>query len=200
MNLKKVIHIFIATAVVLFFSCSVAVITYAAGDKAADPGAEKAAQEVVKKDTSAKMIDISHPEDVLDPDKWVQFVSIAKDWLIANGPGILIALAILVIGRWLTMWFAAISRKAMTRGGVDVILVRFPGKLIYYALLAAVVIAAADQIGIKTTSYIAIMGAAGLAIGLALKDSLANFASGVMLILFSPFKVGDVVTAGGVTG
>lgn len=76
----------------------------------------------------------------------------------------------------------------------------FFNKLIYYALLTAVVIAAADQLGIKTTSFIAILGAAGLAIGLALKDSLSNFSSGLMLILFRPFKVGDVVSAGGVTG
>jgi len=98
------------------------------------------------------------------------------------------------------MWMAAISKKAMGRAGVDVTLSRFLSKLIYYALLTAVVIAAADQAGIKTTSFVAILGAAGLAIGLALKDSLSNFASGVMLILFRPFRVGDLVTVGGVTG
>jgi len=98
------------------------------------------------------------------------------------------------------MWFAGLAEKAMTKGRIDVTLARFLSKLLYYALLAAVVIAAADQMGIKTTSFVAIFGAAGLAIGLALKDSLANFASGVMLILFRLFKVGDVVTAGGVTG
>ena len=133
-------------------------------------------------------------------DSNLQYLQIAKEWLIANGPGILVSVAILVIGRWLARWLAALSRKAMIKGGVDETLSRFLGKLIYYGLLAAVVIAAADQLGIKTTSFLAILGAAGLAIGLALKDSLSNFASGVMLILFRPFVVGDYVTAGGVSG
>ena len=189
-----------AGAVAVFFCCSVAVFAYAAGDTAADKGAEQASQKVVKEEASTKMIDLSNPQEVLDPDKYLQLMQIAKDWLIANGPGIFIAFVILVFGRWLAKWFAVIGRKAMTRGGVDETLVRFLGKLIYYALLAAVVIAAADQVGINTTSFLAIMGAAGLAIGLALKDSLANFASGVMLILFRPFRVGDAVTAAGVTG
>ncbi len=186
--------------VVLFFCCSTAVFAYGDGDSIADKGADKSSQEVVKEDASDKLIDLSNPEEMSNPDKYLQFMSVAWDWLIANSIGILIALAILVFGRWLAMWFAGMSRKAMTRGGVDVTLVRFLGKLIYYALLAAVVIAAADQMGIKTTSFIAIMGAAGLAVGLALKDSLTNLASGVMLILFRPFTVGDIVTAGGVTG
>jgi len=139
-------------------------------------------------------------QEALDPNRYAKYVQMAKDWLIQHGPGIVIALVILIIGRWIAMWMAAISKKAMGRAGVDVTLSRFLSKLIYYALLTAVVIAAADQAGIKTTSFVAILGAAGLAIGLALKDSLSNFASGVMLILFRPFRVGDLVTVGGVTG
>lgn len=130
----------------------------------------------------------------------LQYLQLAKDWLAANGSGILVAVVVLVIGRWLAKWATVLSRKAMTRGGVDETLSRFLGKLVYYGLLAAVLIAAADQVGIKTTSFLAILGAAGLAIGLALKDSLSNFASGVMLILFRPFVVGDYITAGGVSG
>jgi len=198
MNVKKLIT---SGAGVLFFCCSMAVFTaYAAGDAAADKGTEKATQEVVKEEAPAKLIDMSNPEDVLNPDKYVHYLQLGKDWLIANGPSIIVALIILVIGRWLAMWFASIGRKAMTKGGVEDTLSRFLAKLIYYSLLAAVVIAAADQVGIKTTSFLAIMGAAGLAVGLALKDSLSNFASGVMLILFRPFVVGDFVTAGGVSG
>jgi small conductance mechanosensitive channel len=139
-------------------------------------------------------------QEALDPNRYAKYVQMGKDWLIQHGPGIVIALVILIIGRWIAMWMAAISKKAMGRAGVDVTLSRFLSKLIYYALLTAVVIAAADQAGIKTTSFVAILGAAGLAIGLALKDSLSNFASGVMLILFRPFRVGDLVTVGGVTG
>jgi len=129
-----------------------------------------------------------------------RYLQLAKDWLITNGIGVLLAIAIFILGRWLAKWLATLGQKAMIKGGVDETLARFLNKLIYYALLTAVVIAAADQLGIKTTSFVAILGAAGLAVGLALKDSLANFASGVMLILFRPFKVGDVITAGGVTG
>ncbi|MFH2124702.1 MAG: mechanosensitive ion channel domain-containing protein [Pseudomonadota bacterium] len=129
-----------------------------------------------------------------------QYLQLAKEWLINNGIGALMAIAIFICGRWLAHWLANLGQKALLKGGVDETLVHFLNKLIYYALLTAVLIAAADQLGIKTTSFIAILGAAGLAIGLALKDSLANFASGVMLILFRPFKVGDVVTAAGVTG
>jgi small conductance mechanosensitive channel len=139
-------------------------------------------------------------QDALDPDRYARYVQMSRDWLLTHGPGLIIALVILVLGRWIAMWMAAIGRKAMGRAGIDVTLSRFLSKLVYYALLTAVVIAAADQAGIKTTSFVAILGAAGLAIGLALKDSLSNFASGVMLILFRPFRVGDLVSVGGVTG
>jgi len=130
----------------------------------------------------------------------VQYLHSAKDWLIHNGIGVLLAITIFIIGRWLAHWLANLGQKALHRSGVDVTLASFLNKIIYYGLLTAVVIAAADQLGIKTTSFVAILGAAGLAIGLALKDSLANFAAGVMLILFRPFKVGDAISAGGVTG
>ncbi len=130
----------------------------------------------------------------------IQYLQLAKEWIITHGIGALLAIAIFVAGRWLARWLAALGQKALRGGGVDETLSRFLSKVIYYALLTAVVIAAADQLGIKTTSFVAILGAAGLAIGLALKDSLANFASGVMLILFRPFKVGDQIAAGGATG
>ena len=113
---------------------------------------------------------------------------------------IVAALAILVIGNWLAKWISAIFVKMMDRNEVDVTLTKFLKNIIYYALLTAVVIAAAGQLGINTTSFLTVVGAAGLAIGLALKDSLANFSAGVMLILFRPFKVGDVVNVAGETG
>ncbi len=168
--------------------------------QAEEKGGEQAVQAVDKGRDAGKMIDLADAQEVLNPATYLHYLKIGEDWLLAHGPGILVALILLVVGRWLAMWFAALARKAMHRGGVEETLSRFLAKLIYYALLAAVVIAAADQVGINTTSFLAIMGAAGLAVGLALKDSLANFASGVMLILFRPFKVGDAVTAGGVTG
>lgn len=197
----KIMMTFFFTAVAAVFFCfSVPVFAHAAGDTAVDKGTAKVSQAVVKEESSVPKIDLTNPDEALNPDTYIQYLKIGKDWLVTHGPGIIVALVILVIGRWLAMWFATIGRKAMNRGGVEETLARFLAKLIYYALLAAVVIAAADQVGINTTSFLAIMGAAGLAVGLALKDSLANFASGVMLILFRPFKVGDAVTAGGVTG
>ena len=128
------------------------------------------------------------------------YIQLAQDWLLLNGPNILAAILILIVGRWIVKWISVLVRKGFVKSGMDETLVRFLEKLIYYSLLVAVILAAADQVGIKTTSFLAILGAAGLAIGLALKDSLSNFASGVMLILFKPFTVGDVVTIAGVTG
>lgn len=194
---RALIHILLT--LLLFSSTALSSVaeeaaTAAAESKEATPVAAEESQ------PDKKVIDLSNPEEVLNPDKYIELMQLGKDWLIAHGPGIIVALVILAVGRWIAMWLAAIGRKAMTKGNIDETLARFLSKLIYYALLAAVVIAAADQAGIKTTSFIAIFGAAGLAIGLALKDSLGNFASGVMLILFRPFKVGDYVTAGGVSG
>jgi small conductance mechanosensitive channel len=133
-------------------------------------------------------------------DQRTEYIKLAQDWLIANGPNVFAAIIILVVGRWIVKWVTLLIRKAFARSGMDETLIRFLDRFLYYILLIAVILAAADQVGIETTSFLAILGAAGLAIGLALKDSLSNFASGVMLILFKPFAVGDAVTAGGVSG
>lgn len=111
-----------------------------------------------------------------------------------------VALLIFLIGKWIARRITNVLVRLMKSRDVDVTLIKFLEGIIYYALLASVVIAAAGQLGIKTTSFLAVLGAASLAIGLALKDSLSNFSSGIMLILFRPFKVGDVVTIGGETG
>lgn len=131
---------------------------------------------------------------------YAEYVQLGREWVLDNGPNLIAAIAIVVFGRWLVQWIAILIRKALTKSGMDLTLIHFLEKLVFYTLFIAIFIAAADQVGIKTTSFLAILGAAGLAVGLALKDSLSNFASGVMLILFNPFKVGDAVTAGGVSG
>ena len=125
---------------------------------------------------------------------------LTSEMLITWGLRIAAALAILVIGNWLAKKIASLFVRMMERNNVDVTLSKFLKNIVYYALLTAVVIAAAQKLGINTASFLAVVGAAGLAVGLALKDSLANFSSGVMLILFRPFKVGDVVTVAGETG
>jgi len=110
------------------------------------------------------------------------------------------ALAVLILGRFA----CGVARKAVRRGmesrGVDASLVPFTSNLVYFVLLAAVVIAVLGLFGIETTSLIAVLGAGGLAIGLALQGTLANFSSGVMLLLFRPFRVGDYIEAGGAAG
>jgi small conductance mechanosensitive channel len=113
---------------------------------------------------------------------------------------IIFALLIFVIGRWVAKWLSRMSAKAMEKGGVDQTLTRFLGSIIYMTLLIMVALAAVSKLGVETASFFAILGAAGLAVGLALKDSLSNFSAGVMLIFFRPFKAGDFIDAAGVSG
>lgn len=108
--------------------------------------------------------------------------------------------AIWFIGRWLAQRLANLIRGVMVRAGLDTMLVQFLGNIVNTVLLVVVIIAALDHLGVPTTSMLAVFGAAGLAVGLALRDSLSNFAAGVMLIVLRPFKVGDFVEAGGLSG
>ncbi len=110
------------------------------------------------------------------------------------------AILIFIIGKWVARLASKIAGSAMTKGKLNETLTSFLKNIIYYVLLIFVAIAALNKLGIETTSFVAIIGAAGLAVGLALQGSLANFAAGVMLILFQPFKVGDEVDAGGASG
>jgi len=114
---------------------------------------------------------------------------------------IAIAIVIFIVGKYVVRKVADIIQDMMTKTSkVDITLAKFLHDIIYYVLLVIVALTALKQVGVDTTSFFAILGAAGLAIGLALKDSLGNFASGVMLILMRPFKVGDFVNAGGQSG
>lgn len=110
------------------------------------------------------------------------------------------AVVILVVGRWAARAVTHFIKRIMTSSKADQTLVKFVGSLCYIALLAFVIIAALNQLGIQTTSFIAILGAAGLAVGLALQGSLANFAAGILMIIFKPFKVGDFIEGAGVAG
>jgi len=188
-DMKKRVKICASAVFLTLFVCTMSAAVFAAGDPAP-------ADQVVKEAGELS----APPVDMTSPDTYVQAMQMAKDWGMANGPHVIMALVIFVVGRWIAKWATGMAQKGFRKAGVESTLRRFLGKLIYYALLAGVIIAAAGELGIETTSFLAIIGAAGLAIGLALKDSLSNFASGVMLILFRPFKVDDVVTAGGVTG
>jgi len=116
------------------------------------------------------------------------------------GGRVLAAIAIFVIGRFIARALSKGLRRAMQRVGPDETLSRFFGNFAYTGLLVFVILTAISALGVPTTNFLAILGAAGLAIGLALKDSLSNFSSGVMLVLFRPFKVGDQIEASGVGG
>ena len=113
---------------------------------------------------------------------------------------LVIAIIIFVVGKWLARRVQNVLEKILRSRGVEDVLVDFLGTISSVLIIIIAVVAAFDQLGIPATSFMAIIGAAGLAIGLALKDSLSNFASGVMLVLFRPFGKGDFVEAGGVTG
>lgn len=116
------------------------------------------------------------------------------------GVRIITAVIIFVIGWPLSRAIAGILARVMRKAGVDNTLVGFVRNLAYFGLLVFVIIAAIDRLGVQTTSLVAILGAAGLAVGLALRDTLANFGAGVLIILFKPFRVGDFVDAGGEMG
>jgi len=110
------------------------------------------------------------------------------------------ALIVFVVGKWLVKKMTGLVGKGLKSSNMDEMLVDFVQSLLSWALLLVVIIAALSQLGIDTTSLIALLGAAGLAIGLALKDSLSNFAAGVMLLVFRPFRIGDFVSVAGVDG
>ena len=127
---------------------------------------------------------------------WTQLQDVIAVW----GLKVIAAIAIFIIGRWIAMMVRKGVRRMMEKSTVDPIIIGFVSSIVYIALLAFVVIAALGQLGIQTTSFIAILGAAGLAIGLALQGSLANFAAGFLMIIFRPFKVGDFIEGAGVAG
>jgi small conductance mechanosensitive channel len=110
------------------------------------------------------------------------------------------AIAILVIGLWVARQIKKVAIKLMERSKIDNTLVSFVSSLVHVAMQVFVIIAALETLDVKTTSFIAMLGAAGLAVGLALQGSLSNFAAGVLMIIFKPFRVGELIEAGGVLG
>jgi small conductance mechanosensitive channel len=129
-----------------------------------------------------------------------QFFDSAWGVAVANYRPVLAAIIILFVGRIAAGWARRLTRKGLERGAVDTTLVPFIAKLVYYGVLAVVAIAALSRLGVATTSVVAIFGAAGLAVGLALQGTLANFASGIMLLIFRPIEVGHYVDVGGTAG
>jgi small conductance mechanosensitive channel len=120
--------------------------------------------------------------------------------IVTYGLQVLGALAILLVGLWVARLIRKIITRLMHRANVDPTLIAFVSSLVHVALQIFVIVAALETMDVKTTSFIAVLGAAGLAVGLALQGSLSNFAAGVLMIIFKPFRVGDVVDAAGVVG
>ena len=123
-----------------------------------------------------------------------------NDWIAQYGMKVLVAVVVFIIGRIVIGILTGIIRRLMNRANVDQTLSRFVLSIAKAILLVILAIVVLDQLGIETTSFVAILGAAGLAVGFALQNSLSNFASGVMLIILRPFKAGDFIEAGGTTG
>ena len=122
------------------------------------------------------------------------------DIALTYAPKLVAAIIVFVIGLWLTGWMARLAKKAMMRKGIDVSLQSFLSSLIGVSLKVMLLITVAGMLGIQTTSFVAILGAMGLAVGLALQGSLSNFAGGVLTLVFKPYKVGDLIESQGQTG
>ena len=110
------------------------------------------------------------------------------------------ALVIFVIGRWVARITAKLTEKALNRSQLDATLVNFLKNLAYFMILIFTFIAALNKLGVETTSFVALIGAAGLTIGMAMQGALSNFAAGVMIVIFHPFKVGDRIDVDGASG
>lgn len=130
----------------------------------------------------------------------IDLEKIFVEYVIPWGTNFIFAIAIFLIGSLVAKWVVRLVGKALGKSKLDVMLIGFLTNILRWVLLLVVIIAALDQLRVDTTSFIAILGAAGLAVGLALKDSLQNFASGVLLILFRPFRIGDFIEAAGTAG
>ena len=151
--------------------------------------------------TATQNIDVvATTEKVLKKVDSMSFDAILNDYIILYGTKIILAIAIFVIGKWLAKAISKLLSKAVLASTKDEMLQSFIRSISYFLLLLIVVIASLSQLGINTSSLVALIGAAGLAIGLSLQNSLQNFAAGVMLLIFKPFQKGDQIETGGTVG
>jgi small conductance mechanosensitive channel len=139
------------------------------------------------------------PEEI-SVDRMQGYIDSAVELAIQYGPKLILAIVVLIIGLWIIKRFTRVLAKGMEVSNTDPTLAKFLSNMASVVFKALLFISVASMVGIETTSFIAVLGAAGLAIGLALQGSLANFAGGVLVLMFRPYKVGDVVDAQGVLG
>ena len=129
-----------------------------------------------------------------------EYQNIASDYIMQYGLGLIGAIVIYVIGKWAIGLVLEIMKKVMDKSSMDVMLIKFIGSVVSVVLHIIVVIAALGQLGVDTSSFVAMLAAAGLAIGLALQGTFSNIGAGVLIILFKPFTIGHIISAGGETG
>lgn len=123
-----------------------------------------------------------------------------KEFLLNHGPDVIYAIVIFIVGRYVARGFKNLAVRMMTHANYDHTVITFVSQLIYYAIMALVLLSALNKAGIPTNSFLAAFGAFGLAVGLALQNNLSNFASGLLILIFKPFKAGDWIAVGGVEG
>ena len=160
-------------------------------------------QESASNETVAKIDEAAEAVASMDPQTILEFLQnngLDGSTLVSLGKNIVIALLIFYVGKFVISLVVRALRKVMRKQEVDKTLETFVCNLVRMALMVVVVIAAIGALGIQTTSFIAIFGAAGLAVGLALQGSLSNFAAGVLIVLFRPYRVGDFIEAAGIAG
>ncbi|HIP28372.1 MAG TPA: mechanosensitive ion channel [Sulfurovum sp.] len=136
----------------------------------------------------------------MDPTKFNKYFEVAMHYGMEYSIRIAAAIAIFIIGKWIVKRVSNLIGKLMEKGEVDITLTAFIMSIVNILLMVVVILASITELGVDTTSFIAILGAAGLAIGLALQGILGNIGSGVILILFRPFQVGDTISTTGETG
>jgi small conductance mechanosensitive channel len=124
----------------------------------------------------------------------------SADWFVTQGPAVLATLLLLVVAWFAAAWLRRLVLRALNRAQVDLTLSKFLANLAKWAIIIFAVVACLGTFGVNTTSFAALIGAAGLAVGLALQGNLGNLASGVLLLIFRPFKIGDSVIVAGLAG
>ncbi|RUO46665.1 mechanosensitive ion channel protein [Pseudidiomarina aquimaris] len=133
-------------------------------------------------------------------DQFMGWITENQDLIVSYVIKFIVAILILIIGKMIANSVAKLLGRGMTKKGVDGAVISFLSAIVKSVIFIAAVLMALSQVGVQTTSFIAILGAAGLAIGLSLQGSLSNMASGVLIIMFRPFRAGEYVDAGGVSG
>lgn len=143
---------------------------------------------------------VAETTKVIDKVSTMNMQTLLNDWIIPYSTKVLLAIVIFIIGKFLARLISKLLGKAALASTRDEMLQSFVNSISYFLLLLIVVIASLSQLGINTSSLVALIGAAGLAIGLSLQNSLQNFAAGVMLLIFKPFRKGDFIETGGMMG